>query len=902
MLKTTAGLVVAGAIGVGLGYGASELLRPAAPPGVTTTVTQTGTETVTATATAGVPVEEETRHPMLLGDIIGGQPAWVYTKGGRIIRVTPMTYAKDESKPWSITAGGKTFTPRTKSNLATYDQGYRRIVYSPTRVKYPLKRVGYAPGGGGSVENRGKGEFVRISWDEAFDIMASELKRIKEKYGNAAILEHDNGHAQQQYVHQRFKIRRLLRFFGGHTTMIRNPDSNEGWHWGGWNVCGMMGPPTGGLGNSSDLLEDTMQNSKLLIEWATDGLAVFEGAGNDHADWWNWIKGLGIKIVCVDSDLNEFAAKYADKWIAPLPGTDAALMAAIANVWINEGTYEKEYVQTHGVGFDKWKDYVMGAEDGVAKTPEWAAKITGVQARDIRALAREWASKPTCISTNQMACRGPYSTEHTRMAILLMTMQGEGKPGRHFLAITSAPTNPEKRGTWAPHGGMPFEAEPADAVLQSVQYMVFPDAILNPPVKWYGGINAEKVEPGKASTQPPEEFTIWGEFAPDWRFYLGIFTHPSQQFVSTTYPMEGYPEVKMYWSSLASYITNWNHGYKWMETFKSPKLESIFIQVPWLENDCYFADLVLPVSTQVEHDDLMLAQGNSYGNDVAVRMEKCIEPIGESKTDLEICTEIAKRLGIEKEYTEGRTLDDMLRFVYERDFPEELTKQMSFDEFSKKGYYVFKFPDMSTYKSDPGMRWYADLPEGSGLATPSGKIEFESTNLKKFFPNDKERPPVPHYVAEGPTHQESVTSARGKKYPLLLATSHSRFKWHSRYTSEAWTWETTSSWYVKAKNGNWYWSLWINPIDAEARGIAEGDVVNIFNDRGEILAGAHVTERARPGMVRCTFAAPYRPILTGDNPLMDTMGSPALISPYNPTSANAIGMASGWFLVEVKKA
>jgi anaerobic selenocysteine-containing dehydrogenase len=157
-------------------------------------------------------------------------------------------------------------------------------------------------------------------------------------------------------------------------------------------------------------------------------------------------------------------------------------------------------------------------------------------------------------------------------------------------------------------------------------------------------------------------------------------------------------------------------------------------------------------------------------------------------------------------------------------------------------------------------------------------------------------------VAEGPTHQESVTSARGKKYPLLLATSHSRFKWHSRYTSEAWTWETTPSWYVKAKNGNWYWSLWINPIDAEARGITEGDVVNIFNDRGEILAGAHVTERARPGMVRCTFGAPYRPILTGDKPSNDTMGVAALISPYEPTSKNAFGMASGWFLVQVKKA
>ena len=906
MLKTTAGLAVAGAIGVGLGYGASELLRPTAPPGTTQTVIQTMTETVTGTATTGpVTVEEEQRHPMLIGDIVGGSPCWVYTKGGRIIRVTPMTYTKDEAKPWSITAGGKTFTPRLKSNLATYDQGYRRIVYSPTRVKYPLKRVGFTPGGGSSVENRGKGEFVRISWDEAFDIMASELKRVKEKYGNGAILKHDMGHAQRTWIHQRTKIRRLLNIFGGHTTMIRTPDSNEGWHWGGWNVCGVIAPPTGWLGMAADLLEDVMQNCKLLIEWAHDGLTNFEGSSTDHADWWNWIKGLGIKIVCVDSDLNEFAAKYADKWIAPLPGTDAALMAAIANIWIKEGTYDKDYVKTHGYGFDKWSDYVTGAEDGVPKTPEWAEKITGIKAREIRALAREWASTTTSISTCMMNCRGPYSSEHTRMSILLLTMQGFGKPGRTFFPIVSAPTNPEA-GAWGLYGGNPFTAEPPNAVMQSLYYTVFQNAILNPPVQWHGGFSAERVELGKESTQPPEEMSIWVEKSEQSPYYLGFFTHPTQMFAPTTYPREGYPEVKMFWTSLASFITNWPAGYKSIEAFRSPKLEFIVVQVPWLENDTYCADLVLPTTTQVEQDDLIMAvgvgAGGPYGNDVAVRMEKCIEPIGESKTDLEICTEIAKRLGIEKEYTEGKTLDDMLRFVYEREMPPALTKQMSFDEFSKKGYHVIKFPDMSTYKSNPGFRWYANLPEGAGLDTPSGKIEFESQNLKKFFPNDKERPPVPHYVAEGPTHQESLTSARGKKYPLLMATSHSRFKWHSRYTSESWTWETTSSWYVKAKNGNWYFSLWINPIDAEARGITEGDVAEISNDRGEILAGAHVTERARPGMVRLTFGAPYRPALVGDKPLMDTMGVASLISPLGTTSANASGMANGWFLVQVKKA
>jgi trimethylamine-N-oxide reductase (cytochrome c) len=929
MLKWTAGLAAAGIVGIGLGYGVDEVLRPAAPPGLTTTVTNTVTAGTTVTATGTAAVEEEQRHATLIGDIVGGSPAWIYTKNGRIIRVTPINYTQDEVKPWTITAGGKSFTPRPKSNLATYDQAYRSIVYSPTRVKYPMKRVGFVPGGNSSTENRGMGEFVRITWDEAFDIVTSELNRIKEKYGNGAILLHDMGHSQRQWIQQRSKIRRLLNMFGGQTTAIRSPDSNEGWHWGGYHHTGCTAPPTGWLGwYTADLLEDTMQNCKTLIQIGHDGLCNFEGSSTDHADWWNWIKGLGIKLISIDSDLNEWSGKYADKWIAPIPGTDPAWMAAVAYVWIQEGTYDKDYVKTHTYGFEAWSNYVTGIEDGIKKTPEWAAAITGIEARVIRALAREWASKPTSISTCMMNCRGPYGTEHPRMAILLLAMQGYGKPGVSIVPIISAPNNPEA-GAWGLNGGWPFTKEPADAVMQSIYYTKLSGAILHPPIKWYGGFSAEPVELGKESTAPPEEMSIGS-----W----GFFTHPTQQFAESTYPRAGYPEVKMYWTSLASFMTNWPAGYKWNLALRSPKLEFVCMQVPWLENDAYFADLVLPVTTQLEHEDLIMAvgtTGGAYGNDVAVRQTKCIEPIGESKSDLEICTEIAKRLGFEQEYTEGRTLDDMLRFVYQRDIPPAVSKAMTYDEFDKRGYAIIKFPDMSTYKRNPGLRWYANLPEGAKMGfddttrTPSGKIEFESQNLKKFFPDDKERPPVPHWIEKGPSHDERLTGARAKKYPLIMVTSHTRFAWHSRYKSATWCWETTPSYRVKAKNGNWYWSLWINPIDAKARGIEEGDVVKAYNERGIINLAAHVTERARPSLVRCTFGASYRPAGTGtgsstpdftyeDNlpepltgakykgvlpgALQDTMGVASTISPYNTISARASGMANGWFLVQVEKA
>jgi len=117
------------------------------------------------------------------------------------------------------------------------------------------------------------------------------------------------------------------------------------------------------------------------------------------------------------------------------------MAAAIAYLWIRDGTYDKNYVYTHGVGFDKWKEYVMGEKDGIPKTPEWAEPITGVKAYIVKALAKEWVSKRTALTIRfGGACRTPYSTEWARMMIYLQTMQGMGKPGVSICAIAmSAP-------------------------------------------------------------------------------------------------------------------------------------------------------------------------------------------------------------------------------------------------------------------------------------------------------------------------------------------------------------------------------------------------------------------------------------------------------------------------------
>ena len=108
-----------------------------------------------------------------------------------------------------------------------------------------------------------------------------------------------------------------------------------------------------------------------------------------------WFTDLGIKQVYVCPDLNYGAAVHADKWIPILPNTDAAMYLAIAYLWMTAGTYDKEYVKTHVVGFDKFEAYVLGKEDGIPKTPKWASTKTGVPSRIIKALAKAWAKAPT---------------------------------------------------------------------------------------------------------------------------------------------------------------------------------------------------------------------------------------------------------------------------------------------------------------------------------------------------------------------------------------------------------------------------------------------------------------------------------------------------------------------------
>jgi trimethylamine-N-oxide reductase (cytochrome c) len=834
-----------------------------------------------------------------------GNLSVVDVKEGKIVRIRPLhydwQYDPKTFNSWKLEAHGQVFEPGMKALLSPFLLAYKKRAYSPNRILYPLKRVDWDPDGERNPQNRGASKYVRISWDEAIEIITGELKRIKAEYGPEAVLSQSDGHGETQVIHTvHGSANKLLSLLGGYTLQMRNMDSWEGWHLGAKHVWGAMDKSeegTGEMAPDGNVIPDIAENSEMLLFWGCDPETTSLGfSGQMASRLCYWFKELGIKSIYICPDLNYGAAIHADKWIPIRPNTDAALQLAIAYLWMTEGTYDKEYVATHTFGYEKFEEYVLGKEDGIPKTPKWAAGKCGIPERTIKALAREWASKRTSIlhGNGGPGIRSAYATEQGRLEVMLLAMQGLGKPGVHQAkmiewgqsALLHRGRSPMPTGVRIPdmlrHDYTILDikslratlAETKGAVRSELDKLLTPapvnptqfipknlihDAILNPPISWYGNSR--------------------------------FLATTKDQFVKYTYPAEGCSEVHMIWTDSPCWITCWNDTNSFIKALRSPKIEFFLAQHPWMENDCLFADIILPVSTKFELEDMALDMDSQHWS---VTYEgKCIEHIGESRSNYEIVCMIAGRLGLLEKYTGGMTVEELTKLCFDNSNVQDM---VDYKEFQKKGYFVIP-TDPDWRKTPVGLSEFCEDPDKHPLKTPSGKLEFYSQNLAKHFPDDDERPPVPHWIEKGESHDERITSERAKKYPLLMMSNHGRWRVHAQCDDIPWTREAPTC-KVKGPDGYNYEPLWMNPADAFARGIENGDVIKVYNERGAVMGGAYVTERLMPGVAYMDHGARYDPIVPGE---LDRGGAINTITPHNKTSRNATGMVVSSFLVEVER-
>jgi len=559
-------------------------------------------------------------------------------------------------------------------------------------------------------------------------------------------------------------------------------------------------------------------NSKLIILW---GLNPAENHfGTDTLYWIKRAKEKGVKIVCVDPCYTDTAKVMEAEWVPIRPSTDTAMLIAMAYVLITEDLYDKDYLDKYVFGFDKYKDYVLGVTDDIPKAPEWAAKITGIPAERIARLAREYAShKPAALIQGIAPGRTAHGEQYHRAAIALQAMTGN-------IGIRGG-----SGGGCGPDRPIPFQ-------------LIFSLFSLEGSRLTFGGKGVE-IKTGK-----------WADAV--LRGKAG-----------------GYPsDIKMIYVVGHNILNQRQNVNKGVEAFK--KVEFVVCHDQFLTPTARYSDILLPATTNFERNDIAIPW---FKGSYVVFANKVIDPLWDSKSDLAITKELAKKLGFAD--FDSKTEDELLRGIFEGSI---LKNYITYEEFKKKG--------LLRLEGEPVIAFKAQIedPENNPSSTPSGKIEIYSQKLEQTNFEVKEFSSVTSEYREVPRIptfiecEELPTSQKAKHYPLQLTTPHCRYRAHSQFYN------------IPKLRKLYKHEVWINTWDAKVRGIKDGDLVRVFNERGVIVVYAKVTDRMMLGVVRCYEGAWYDPDEEGVdrggcvNVLLDDM----LTSPGGASNCNTC-------LVEIKK-
>ncbi|HRX87803.1 MAG TPA: molybdopterin-dependent oxidoreductase [Steroidobacteraceae bacterium] len=829
-------------------------------------------------------------------------PIFVYVKDGKILRTTPIDFDDDDAASWEITARGKTFKPLRRTTVATHAICLKSMVYSKTRINYPMKRVDFDPDGERNIQNRGKSKFVRISWDEATDIVVKEIKRAKAVGPGAICVANGSHHQWGNLGHYLSAFNRFWNLIGV-TKLVHTPDSWEGWFWGAmhhWGNSMRLGCP-----EFYGTVEDCLKEAELIVFWSSDPDATYGFDGTERREW---AKQLGIKMVHIDPYMNHTAAHLGGKWISPKPGTDPAFAQALCHVWITEGLYDKQFIAERTTGFDDWKAYILGESDGIAKTPEWQEKETGIPARDVRALAREWGTKKTYLGAGGWgvglggAGRGPMGIQWARMMTILGAMQGYGRPGSNFGNLQfGAPLDFNfyfpGYGEGSISGDLQYSANSANNYQRMPHIVTMSSVRQSIPRMWF----PEAITQGKAMGYLTDVASIQGQFFP-----FG-------------YPSPGHVRVEMLYKYGSSSLGSQGASNRWIKAYQHESLKFVVNQSVWWEGETPFADVVLPACTVFERWDIgeWYNVGAGYvhhmysmnNHRVIALQHKAIQPLGESKSDYDIFLSIAEKLDLGSVYSEGGTSEyDWCKRVFDS---SDMAKHITWRQFLKKGYYVVP-ADPEAARAPTANRWFyegrkKDTPEpyplpsdyvagyGKGLQTPSGKFEFVATNLKRI--DDPDRPPLNSYM---PVYEDGKREPELAEFPLQLLSPHSRYPFHLMGDDEGSSLRDIREHRV-FKDGHYYLVARISRQDAAARGIEDDDLIRLFNHRGSVVCAAQVTDRLRPGVVSAsTASAEYRPV--GEpGKSTDLGGCINMLNPSKAIAKKTHGIRPNTTLIQIEK-
>ena len=713
-------------------------------------------------------------------------------------------------------------------NPSNFGLGFLESATSDLRVNQPYIRKEWLKDGDNKKNLRGLDKFVPVSWDEAIDITASELQNTKKEFGNNSIYAGSYGWASAgRFHHAKSQLNRFFNLFGGFSSSFQSYS---------YAAAQTLLPHIVGHDLYSFLDEHNTWNT---LEKECDLIVMFGGmplknsqvsAGGvgKHTTEMALRKCVksGTKFINISPNANDSAKFLNAKQISIIPNTDTALMLSLAYVLILSNKYDHKFIENYTNGFNDFKSYVLGKKNNQPCTPEWASNITSIPVETIKWLAEEITKNKTMISISWSLQRASAGEQPLWMGITLASMLGHIGTER---------------------GGIGFG---------------------------YSSVNSTgdvfKKIPWKSLPQGKNKIR---DFIPVARI-TDMLERPNEFFQYDGNKLK-YPNIKLiYWAGGNPFHHHQDLN-RLVKAWQKPK--TIIVNEIWWNAQARHADIILPANTALERNDIML----NPRDPTIIANKKTIPSVGESKSDFEIFSSLAKKLGFENSFTENKSELDWLKYLW--DESKIVSEQMNlelpdFNKFWEEG--LFEVPIEKTKKIM--FEDFRNNPIKNSLSTPSGKIEITSNTIRNFKLKD---------CKGHPTWIEPYEWL-GKKenFPLHLISNQPEYRLHGQLDNAKYSLNN------KIKNRE---PVLINSRDAEDRNIKDNDIVLIFNKRGKVLAGARLSDAVMKGVLVLSTGAWFDPDYENN---LDLHGNPNVLTKDTGTSELAQGPTSHTCLVEIRKA
>lgn len=690
------------------------------------------------------------------------------------------------------------------------------------RILRPAVRSGWLKGDGGA--GRCNDSFVEMGWDEVLDLTAGELARVKETHGNSAVFGGSYGWSSAgRFHHAQSQMRRFLNTIGGFVSS-RETYSHAAAEVLWPHVIGMSNKAFQDLMTTLPMVEE---HCKLLL--AFGGLsartAQVAGAGTTNHEVGSWVQRLskkGVRVICISPEQNEARAD----WWRIRPGTDTALILGLIGEIITMGGADETFLSQCTSGWPELRAYVTGQSDGIAKTADWAADICDLPVQDIRALASELIKTPSLVSMTWSMQRADHGEQPIWAGLALACVLGHiGKSGLGY-AFGYGCTTPVGRPT------------------RLIDWPSFPQ-----------GKNA------------------LSDYIPVARI-ADMLLHPNSTYTYNG-SMRQYPDIRLIWWSGGNPFHHHQDLGRLERAWQQP--ETVIVNDHSWTASARRADIVLPATTPLERSDIMMNRRDP----TLLYMSAMFAPLGQSRSDFEIFTDLSQRMGVESAFTEGRTAEDWQAHIW----------QQSMEVGAAFG---FEMPDWDTFKhegrfdvpeAEEARVAFADFvsaPEQHPLGTESGRITLYNQTIAAMALPDCPGHPSWMSPAEGQT-------LRKGEYHLISGQPDTRLHGQNDPGDEA----------VNDKVQGREACL-LHPQTAKALSVRQGDVIRLWNARGACLAGVRISEGIRPDCISLPTGAWYDPQMV-DGMRLEVHGNPNALTLDKGCSALSQGNSAHTTVVRAER-